>query len=251
IVSGGKTPIIAASETLIGTLPVNGRATYSFIAPASGYFEINMAADGSAIDSYLEVYNEGQQRVAYSDNAARDTTDSRVRIRVTAGQTYYVRALATKGTEGHYALKFESQPIDDAGNTSAQAAAMSIAANGSSSKNGNIQYANDTDCFAYTAKYSGLVQTTVAATGQGSVLAAALTVRDAEGNVMGAAQAAGGGSLNLSFTAVQGQTYFLSVSGADSSQTSRPAGTCSSTCRPGRAARSTHTSRSTPRTSAA
>jgi len=222
---------VAAGETLVGTLGaggalgvngtlgVNGKATYKITVPANGYFQFNMrAADGSGIDSYLEVYTQDQRRLAYNDNAGAGRTDSQVRLYVREGQVLYVRALAAKGSEGDYALTFQSQPTDDVGNDAASAAAMSIAANGSSSKNGNIQYGNDTDCFAYTAKYSGLVQTTVAATGYRSSLVAVLTVRDAEGNVMGTGQAAAGGAMNLSFTAIQGQTYFFSVSGAGNSR---------------------------------
>ena len=206
------------SQSASGTLSADGRATYSFTVPASGYFEINMrAADGSQLDSYLEVYNSSQRRVAYSDNVSRSSTDSRVRIYVTAGQTYYVRASSAKGSEGDFALSFESQPFDDAGNDAARAKAMYVSANGSSTKYGNIQYSNDTDCFSYTAKASGLVQTTLAAYGYRSSLAGVLTVRDAEDNVVGTGQAAAGGAMDLSFTAVQGQTYSLSVSGADAS----------------------------------
>jgi hypothetical protein len=209
----------AESQTLTGSMQAGGRTTYKFTVPASGYYEVNMHADdGSAVDSYLEVYNSSQQRVAYSDNVSAGSTDSRVRLYVTAGQTYYVRASSAKGTEGDYTITFESQPTDDIGNNAARASAMSVSADGSSLRYGTIQYSNDTDCFAYTAKCSGLVQTVLAAYGYyGKSLSAALTVRDAQGNVLCTGQAGTGGAMNLSFTAVEGQTYFLSVSGAGDS----------------------------------
>ena len=208
----------AASETETGTLGVDGSTAYKITVPASGYFQINMqAADGSAIDSYLEVYNEAQGRVAYNDNANYQTSDSQVRLYAREGQTFYVRASAAKGTAGDFSVTFESQPFDDAGNDAARAASLYVAPSGAFLKYGNIQYGNDVDCFSYTAKYTGLVQTTVTAYGYRSPLEAVLTVRDAAGNEMGTAQAAAGGSLNLNFTAIKGETYFFSVSGADSS----------------------------------
>ena len=208
----------AATETVSGTLAVDQAVAYRITIPASGYFQINMqAADGSAIDSYVEVYNEAQRRISYNDNAPRQGTDSQVRIYAREGQVFYVRASAAKGTEGDFSVTFESQPFDDAGNDAARAKAMYISANGSASKYGNIQYGNDTDCFAYTAKHSGMVRTSVSAYGYRSSLEAVLTVRDAAGNVVGTAQAEAGGSLGLNFTADKGETYFLSVSGADAS----------------------------------
>jgi len=204
------------SQTVSGSLTAGERATYSFTVPASGYFQIDMKADGSAIDSYLEVYNDAQYRVSYNDNATYQATDSKVRMYAREGQTFYVRASAAKGTAGDFSVTFESQPYDDFGNDAARAAALYVSPNGSLTKYGNIQYDNDTDCFAYTAKHSGLVQMNLAGYGYNNPLAPTLSVRDAAGNSIATGQVAAGQTLNTSFTAVKGETYFLSVSGADS-----------------------------------
>ena len=203
-------------EETSGTLAADGKVTYKITAPANGYFEVNLgAADGSTVDTYLEVFNDSQRRVAYSDNVSASSTDSRVRVYVREGQTYFVRASAANGTSGDFAISFESQPYDDAGNRAERAAALYVATNGSVTKYGNIQYSNDTDCYSYTAKATGLVQIDLATYGYYSHVQPQLSVQDADGNELASETAGANGALTLSFTATEGETYFLNVSGAD------------------------------------
>ncbi|MGB2819735.1 MAG: hypothetical protein WBF17_02045, partial [Phycisphaerae bacterium] len=205
-------------QTVTGTLASGGQATYKFTATASGYVYLDMRTTyGSTIDSYLEVFNTGQRRIARNDNLARDTEDSRIRLRVKAGQTYYVRASAVGETEGPYELTFDSRPYDDYGNAAEAAWAMRLRRDGSTWARGRIHYADDTDYLAYTALNSGLVRVQMSSYGRGNDLSGALSVYDAAGDLVTSAHAGVGDSPDLSFSAVQGQTYYLMASSDDGS----------------------------------
>lgn len=81
---------------------------FSFVAPVTGKMTIQeLAATGSKVDPYLYVYSANQQPLAQDDDGAGGV-NSQVRINVTAGTTYYVKAAAYPGTSGAYTLKFST-----------------------------------------------------------------------------------------------------------------------------------------------
>ena len=201
-------------QAVAGTLAADGSYTYQFTAVADGYFHLDMrAADGSEIDPYLEVFNANQQRVARNDNLNRNVADSHIRLRVRAGQTYYVRASAAEGTAGDYELTLTSDPRDDHANDAALAASMRVRWDGASAARGTINYTGDVDYLEYTAPASGLVQVQLYAYGRSNELCAALAVYDDAGGLVASQSADGQSSLELSFTAIEGETYYYAVSG--------------------------------------
>ncbi|HUT01375.1 MAG TPA: LEPR-XLL domain-containing protein, partial [Phycisphaerae bacterium] len=218
--SAAEVDVVAA-----GTVSENGTvneaenaAMYKFTAKASGYFYLDMkAADGSVVDSYLEVFNSGRRLIYRNDNVASGNPDSRTGFRVTAGQTFYVRASAARETEGDYELTFEGRPTDDLGNAAEAASPPRLGRDGSTWTHATVNYAGDSDFLAYTALDSGLVRLQMGRYGRYSRLSGALNVHDSEGNIIASEVSASNGALALSFTAVKGQTYYLEVSGQDDS----------------------------------
>ncbi len=207
-----------SEQSVTGGLDVGGTQMYKFTATASGYVYLNMkAAEGSEIDSYLEVFNPGQRRIARNSNANRYTQDSRIRLRVRAGRTYYVRARAAGGTEGDYELTLTSRPYDDYGNTAEAARALRVRRNGSTAARGRINCIGDTDYFSYTARGSGLVQVQMIAYGRWNKLSGMLNVYDAAGDMIASDHGGVGGTSALSFSAVKGQTYYMAASSDDNS----------------------------------
>ncbi|MCD6304236.1 MAG: hypothetical protein J7M21_04665, partial [Planctomycetes bacterium] len=198
-----------------GSLDAGGRRTYSFTAAANGYVYIDLrAADGSQLDGYLEVYNARQRRIARNDDASRRTKDSHLRLRVRAGQTYYVRASADDETQGDYQLVLTGRPYDDRGDDADAAWAMRLRRNGASAAYGRVNYGGDHDVFQYVAVHDGLVRIQAYTPGRRNTLDGQIDVYDAEHNLLASVgQVDEQGRLNVSFTAQAGESYFLDVTG--------------------------------------
>jgi hypothetical protein len=78
---------------------------FSFIAPRKGKVKITQVATGGGLDSFLRVYNSDEQQIAQDDDGAGNM-NSKVRIKVTKGQKYYVAASGFNGDMGQYVLTF-------------------------------------------------------------------------------------------------------------------------------------------------
>jgi len=131
-----------------------GEDFFRFIATVSGRMTLRQSATvGSELDSFLYVYNAGKSLLAQNDDSGA-TLDSMVQIAVTARQTYYVKAAASGASTGDYKLTF-STSTDDFGNAFADAALVTIAASGSATRTGKINYAGDVDMFRFVATVTG------------------------------------------------------------------------------------------------
>lgn len=115
---------------------------FGFTAAANGAMNIEMLS--SALDSVLMVIDSRGRRVAMNDNASRDTADSKLRLSVRAGQTYYIVASDKNGGVGDYALRASGLARDDFGNLFETARQVSLSA-GRLSLAGTINYAYDVD----------------------------------------------------------------------------------------------------------
>ena len=199
------------STSASGQLGVGGVKAYKFTAPARGRMRVGMSAgSGSAIDSYLLVFDGRGRLVGRSDNAAADSLDSQVSFTAWAGQTYYAVAAAINGTSGDYVLSLESIPADDYGGTLAQAGALALDADGSGSVTGWINYAGDTDALAVTATVTGTMEVSLAALGWLGGLRGVVGIYDADGELL-----AGGSGTSASVDVVSGETYYVLAAGAD------------------------------------
>jgi hypothetical protein len=75
---------------------------FSFVAKKKGKTTITQSSSGG-LDSYLIVYDANQQEIARDDDSGPNL-DSRVRIKVQSGQTYYVSAGGFDTDTGPYQI---------------------------------------------------------------------------------------------------------------------------------------------------
>ena len=219
-------PVVSAESQLLelapaGSLSIDGQVTdagegnaYRFVAPATGRLTIEMGATDAGIDPALEVYNARGRRIRRNNNISRHVQDSRIRMRVKAGQTYYVLAGGSKGTSGDYQLTLNNDPVDDYGNTAEAAKGVRTSRRGSVRRGGKINYGTDVDLLAVTARKTGTMQVAMDALGRATDLDCLLTASDAAGNVLGYG-GDGAGQCQVRFDALAGQTYYLQAAGTD------------------------------------
>lgn len=98
---------IKPGETVQGKLPFFGTDVWTFDAGAGQYVTIGMnAVDPSALDTYLELYDEDGVLVAEDDDGGGDTNSLIVEFPVVVTETLTIRALTYSGS-GDYALKVD------------------------------------------------------------------------------------------------------------------------------------------------
>ncbi|MBN1813797.1 MAG: PPC domain-containing protein [Anaerolineae bacterium] len=98
---------IQPGETVRGTLPLFGTDVWTFDAGAGQYVTIGMsAADPSALDTYLELYDAGGVLVAEDDDSGGDTNSLIVEFSVVVTGTFTIRALTYSGS-GDYVLNVD------------------------------------------------------------------------------------------------------------------------------------------------
>ena len=184
-----------------------GANLYRFTAPARGKLQMLMSDGGSGIDSVLQVFNARGRQIRRNDNATRGTTDSRVRLGIKPGQTYYVAASSHNNAAGEYALDFASTPKDEFGNSFAATRSLRIASNGSGKMAGRIDYAGDVDMLQFVATTTGRMEMMLTS-GWSDNLEARISAYGSDGHLLASDQAG-----VLTVDVVQGQQYYLGVSG--------------------------------------
>jgi hypothetical protein len=167
------------------------------------------------LDSYLYAYNSGQTLLAKNDDSG-SSLNSVVSINVTAGSTYYVKAAAYGSSSGAYTLQF-STTGDDFGNGFASAAALTLAANGTGSQSGRIDWAGDGDVFSFVAPVTGKMAITQSAA-SGSGLDSTVYAYNS-GQSLLAQNDDNGSSLNsrVQIDVVAGQKYYVKALAYESS----------------------------------
>lgn len=182
---------------------------YKFTTTARGYVYIRMTGD-SGIDPYLRVFNSKTRRIAQNDNASGHTTDSRIRLRVRAGQTYFVEADTVGLSSGTYRLTFTSIPFDDIANTFEAARTVRLNRHGSRRKTGKINYYDDIDVLKLIATKTGTMHVDFQARGRGNNLTGRISSYDAQGRLLSQDTAG-----RVSFSVIKGRTYYVKVSSAN------------------------------------
>jgi hypothetical protein len=206
------------SVSLSGVVSDAGdQIVYQFTAKARGRMYIEMDADSEGMDPYLQLLNSSQRRVARNNNARRGTLDSRIRRYVRPGQTYYILASGNDESAGDYTLRITSDPVDDYGNSAAEARALRLRRTGAGYARGRINYAGDEDYRSFVAAKTGLMTFNLFTRGRRNELVPTLSIFDADNNLVATQQADQEGLLTLGFSAVEGQTYYMKVAGADES----------------------------------
>jgi len=186
-----------------------GANMYRFTAPAKGKLEMLMSDGGSGLDSFLRVFNARGRQVRRNDNASRDTTDSRVRMGIKPGRTYYVAASSRAGAGG-YELDFTSTPKDEFGNSFGGARWLRIASNGAGRAAGQINYAGDVDMLQFVATTTGRMEMSLSPGGRNNELEGRISAYGADGQLLSTDE---GGVLAVDV--VEGQKYYLAITGAN------------------------------------
>jgi len=188
-----------------------GTNVYRFTARAGGKLEILMSDAGSGLDPLLRVFSARGRRIRRNNNASRRTTDSRIKMRIRAGRTYYVAASSRAGAGG-YELSFTSTPKDDYADAIEASDALSLSGKGSGSTRGRINYAGDVDVLSVTAAANGTMTVSMRPASRRSTVSGVIAVYDAAGDPV----ETGAGS--VTFAVLNRQVYYLRASGADGSQ---------------------------------
>ena len=145
---------------------------------------------------------------------SRDSLDSRIRLNVKAGQTYTVLAEANGQTAGDFGLTLATVATDDYGNTVETAKRKGLDG-GARAVDGTINYSQDVDMLAIVANRTGTMQVALRPMGTDTTVQYELAAVNAQGQTLSAGQTGVGQESVLSFEAIQGQTYYLSATGAD------------------------------------
>ncbi|MFP4106450.1 MAG: C2 family cysteine protease [Phycisphaerae bacterium] len=127
-----------------------------FTAAQTGMMVVEMKQVNSAVDPVLSAYSyDGEYHWLTSNDNYGQTSDAAVAFKVTAGQTYFIKAYsADRYATGEYSLAFSTVP-DDHGNTPDSATAVTLDQSGSGTGSGNLDYTYDADFMAVTATTSG------------------------------------------------------------------------------------------------
>ena len=161
-------------------------ALYAFTAQAKGKVYVDLLAGDGALDPYLTVYKSNGRRLRRNDNAHRRTADSRIRLRVKPGQTYYIAAEGADETYGAYTLRLSSVPRDDHGDTFPAAKVLRQSRRGRGRGRGRINYGSDVDVFVVTAKETGSMKLSLTVSRRTPDLQGMVYVYDADGNMLSA-----------------------------------------------------------------
>lgn len=220
---------------------------FEVVAPDDGQLIVNVDAatvadyggltrnGGSAVDSYLRVFNEQGQQIAVNDDDGQ-TTDSFLRLNVPLGQRLFVAVSdfenqtydpadpytrSNRGTGGLYNLSLTFDNGDRDGTlTSAQAATVGATIAGVvGSDNGPTigrSGAKDVDFYRFTPSSSGLLDVT--ATGlDGFQASLSVWAVGADGATVQRLAETTAGTAELIFRVQAGQTYHVAITGRGNS----------------------------------
>lgn len=154
---GATSLTLAADDTVTVTRGIEYRRDvdfFSFTADGDGGVTVNMARDGSSVDSFLMVYNAQGRRIAINNNYRRGSRDAQTSFVVQDGQTYYVRTSALGRRTGNYELTL-THSLDEHANHPHQAQSVTISAEAATSLSGGIDYRFDRDFFTFIASDTG------------------------------------------------------------------------------------------------
>ncbi|MFP4054007.1 MAG: C2 family cysteine protease [Phycisphaerae bacterium] len=166
---------------------------------------ITMAADDSALDSVLYIYDGPGSVLTANDDAVG--SDAQVAFTAQAGQTYWIRATNDEGTIGAYTLQFRGV-ADDYGDTRGTAELVTLDGSFDAALAGEIEIASDQDIFEFTATFKGTMTVDLAAAA-GSTLDTNLYIYDGPGSIVTRNDDAGGTDSQVTFSVTNGQTYWV------------------------------------------
>lgn len=200
--SGSQSAVIEATRDV---------DVFRFVAKIDGIMTVRqIAAVGSALNSFLQVFAADQSPIASNDDSPGGV-NSTVSFYVTTGTEYFLRAAASPqaaaaAETGAYRLVLTTV-ADDFGNTFDKAQTIRLDAAGGALQAGTIEAGIDVDVFRLTARVTGTLTIRLDAA-LGSSLHPGLHLFDDSQNAV-AADDANGTSSRVQLHVIAGQTYYL------------------------------------------
>ncbi|MBL8962870.1 MAG: S8 family serine peptidase [Phycisphaerae bacterium] len=210
---------------------------FEIIAPDDGLLIIDIEAQevygAQAVDSYVRVFNEQLQQIAFNDDESSSNTDSYLEVFLTRGQRVYVAVAdywnrnfnpadpfdrSASGTGGFYDLYLRFDNSDRNGTVlSAQAAAIGSTLLGVvGSDNNQVVGADgslDVDFFEFAAAENSLIELTLTAMSDGFIGSVSVWVYNPEvGDVLRLAESTGA-VVRLVGVIEAGETVYVAVTG--------------------------------------
>jgi hypothetical protein len=201
---------------LSGAIGLPGAAVlYRFVAPLSGLLAISQqAADGTALDSVLSVY-DAQARLLESDDDGGGGRDSLIKLTVTAGQTYFVQAAGYGASTGQFALTLAT---DHFGHGFASATPIALDQTDSGRIAGAIGWSGDADVFQLVLSQPRDLTIALSAA-NGSTFDGVLSLYNSQGDLIAQSDDDGDDDYDskASISLAAGLTYYVVASGYSSS----------------------------------
>ncbi len=203
-------------SVVIGGHTAGQSEVYRFTAPAQGNFYINMEALDGNLDTVLQLFTSKGRKARFKDASAAGTLDSCVSLRVKAGRTYYLEASGKDGTSGAFSLELTSDPKDDFANEFQTANALRMR-KGAGKASGVMNYDDDVDMFKIIATNGGPIDLSLQAKRKGNRGGqnGQMTVYNSAGDVVDFLK---NNANELTITAVEGETYYVEVTGQTGSR---------------------------------
>ncbi len=159
--SQNNTTVQILSGTISGKIDQLGdRDFVKVVAPIDGYLTVNYVHDkGEFLNPYLRAYlpntnGPGLVQVAGDDNSYGGI-DSKIQLKVKAGQEVYLLATGAGGTTGSYTIQSVIAP-DDIGDLPSTAQTLRLEGLRAQA-GGNLETGSDTDMFIYQPSVSGSI----------------------------------------------------------------------------------------------
>lgn len=181
---------------------------FSFQATRSGTATLSLDV-ASGFDGRIWVY-DGDHLFMKVRNSGAGGSDESLQVSVEEGQTYFVLVDGWRTPSGGYTVAIAIDD-SDAGQWAA-ATTVSLNGNGDGNRAGALEVAHDTDLFRFVAPTNGTIQITLDAL---PGFDGWLEIYDANHNLLQPRRntRGPGGDESLSFSASDGQTYFILVGG--------------------------------------
>jgi hypothetical protein len=191
------------------------RDVFQIDVTESGFLTVLLASASDSLDTYVRVFNEAGQQIAFDDDSGPGT-DSQLSVSVDAG-TYYITAGSyLEKDAGDYVVD-GSFVVDDHGDTIANSTEIVLGLAGDGSDTGTIERSGDRDFFKFIASRGGSVAIDLRAVG--GDLDTVLTVYDSRGRRVATNDDSFGGSdSHVQFRVKAGRTYFVDAAGYRDSQ---------------------------------
>jgi hypothetical protein len=184
---------------------------YRLVAPSDGDYTITLDSINGGLgvgDPVLTVLAENGNQLAFNDDS--NGLNSRVDLRLSQGQVFFVRAEGFADEFGQYRLTVERRSVvDQIGDTLPEALGLNFNSGNSLTRSDRIQTEFDADLYRIVAPVSGEYLLRLEGAGSGALSDPVLSVLDSTGTLIAENDDADGLNSRLNLTFSEGETYYV------------------------------------------